>query len=808
MESPEAAPQLDVETIDEMAAFSAQRKLPLSVPDLIAIQDYFRSLSRRPTLLEIEVLAQTWSEHCKHRVFNARIIHRNGRKTEIVDGIFATFIQGVTDRIRRQKPGFVLGAFDDNAGFIRLDDTTAACLKVETHNHPSAIEPYAGANTGLGGVIRDILGAGQAAKPVASLDVFCFGRPDADPDALPGGVIHPLGVFRGVVRGVRDYGNRMGIPTVAGAIHFDDRFTCNPLVFCGAAGLIPTRAIPKAVYPGLKIVVAGARTGRDGLHGATFSSASLTGESHESDRQAVQIGNPIEEKKLTDFILEAREAGLIEAITDCGAGGLSSAIGEMARAAGARVDLDRVPLKEENLEPWEIFLSESQERMVMAVRPADLDALDRLAVRHETECVEIGEITGTPALEVFAAGQRQCRLDVEFLHSAPQKSLRSEYSPASRSLGVAPATPALDRTATARRDMRQWVRSLLGDMNIASREPVIREYDFEVQGNTVLKPLAGAGGDNAQDGVVVRAEGTAKCIAIGVSLLPQYGILDPYRMGQSAVDEAVRQVVVAGAHPDKIALLDNFCMGDPDRPDELGRLVECVKGMSHAAETYGAPFISGKDSFHNYFVSGGTARSIPVTLLVTALGVVDRKDHVTGATLRRSDTMICLAGQTKGELGGSAFHRMLGVEDGAAPGLEADRVFETYRRFHECVQSGLILSAHDVSEGGLAVALCELAFSTRAGVEIDLVRMDRERGLGPADLLFSESNGRILFEVDKAHLGDVYERFAGTPFSILGQATPVHRNLIIRMDAARDPWLTEPITELKEIWKNGLKRHF
>ncbi|MFN0080783.1 MAG: AIR synthase related protein, partial [Prosthecobacter sp.] len=340
-------------TADQLLDLSKRMKLSLSKADMLAVQKIYQDEGREPTDVEMEVIAQTWSEHCKHRIFGAKIYHTLNGQQEVVDGLFKTYIRNVTEEICKTKPDFVLSAFEDNAGFVKLDDDKAVCLKVETHNHPSAIEPYAGANTGLGGVIRDILGAGKGAKPVASLDVFCFGPPDIEQDQIKAkDVIHPLGVMRGVVRGVRDYGNRMGIPTVNGAIQFDDTFIYNPLVFCGTAGIIPIKDIAKEVKPGHLLIAAGGRTGKDGLKGATFSSAELTTDSHEEDQTAVQIGNPIEEKKVADWVIAAREKGLIQFVTDCGAGGFSSAAGEMLRDTGGVVWLENAPLKAPDLESW------------------------------------------------------------------------------------------------------------------------------------------------------------------------------------------------------------------------------------------------------------------------------------------------------------------------------------------------------------------------------------------------------------------------------------------------------------------------
>ena len=478
---------------------SDDMKLSLSREDMLVIQSYYAAEMRRePTDVELEVIAQTWSEHCKHRIFGARIEHSADGEDEVVDSIFKTYIRDVTNEIRERKPGFVLGAFDDNAGFIKLDDERAICLKLETHNHPSAIEPYAGANTGLGGVIRDILGAGKGAKPIASLDIFCFGSPDTPPDKIhPGDAIHPLGIMRGVVRGVRDYGNRMGIPTTGGAIQFDDSYIYNPLVFCGTAGVIPQGDIDKEMEGDLKVICVGGRTGRDGLHGATFSSMSLGADSHVEDIQAVQIGNPIEEKKACDFVLEAREKGLIVFITDCGAGGFSSAAGEMLSEIGGSIYLERCPLKEPGLVSWEIFLSESQERMVLAVKDESLPELQALADKYETELTVIGESDDSGILKVWHDGELVCELDNSRLHEAPQRWMKSTFT-----------SPVIDpELEFDDSDLAGDLRRVISDFAVVSREPIIREYDHEVQGNTVLKPLAGAAGDAPQDASVIAIDG-------------------------------------------------------------------------------------------------------------------------------------------------------------------------------------------------------------------------------------------------------------------------------------------------------------
>jgi len=785
--------ELDEDGLVELSQFM---KLSLSREDMLAVQAIFREWGREPTDVELEVIAQTWSEHCKHRIFGAMIEHEVDGRSETVQSLFTTYIRDVSERIFARKPGFVLSAFHDNAGFIRLDDHLAVCLKLETHNHPSAIEPYAGANTGLGGVIRDILGAGKGARPVGSLDVFCFGAPDTPTEAIRADdVIHPLGIMRGVVRGVRDYGNRMGIPTLGGAIQFDDAYLYNPLVFCGTAGVIPIRDIDKEVTPGLKVVAVGGRTGRDGLHGATFSSAALDTDSHEEDQQAVQIGNPIEEKKAADFILAAREQGLIEFVTDCGAGGFSSACGEMLEACGGIIDLDQVPLKEEGMVSWEIFISESQERMVLAVKEESLPTLRDLATLYETELTVLGDAGDSGILTVVHHGATVCELDCSKLHDAPVRHLRARWDTRTEAI----PDPPLD-------DAGETLRSLFADFSISSREPVIRGYDHEVQGNTVQKPLAGATGDAPQDASVLRIDGSDNLLALGLSVLPEWGKTDPYAMGTACVDECVRQLVLAGSDPDRIAILDNFCVGNPEDETELGSLVETVKGIAAAAEAYGTPFVSGKDSFYNYFETDEGPVSIPTTILVSGMGIVPGLDTVRGASLREDDSVLVILGTTSPELGGSVFARRSGLSRAPVPKTDCSTSLDLYRRLHEAMKKGWIRSGHDVSEGGLGVALAEMGFSEKAGIDVNLAALPASTALSRAAMLFGESPGRVILEVAPARLGALSDHFAGLPFAALGRA--VSGGESIRISWGEEVLLEESLAELKAIWKKGLAQFY
>ncbi len=792
---------------DELLELSRFMKLSLSREDMLAVQKIYADWGREPTDVELEVIAQTWSEHCKHRIFGATIEHTLDGETETIHSLFKTYIYDVSKAIMARKPDFVLSAFHDNAGFIKLDDNLAVCLKAETHNHPSAIEPYAGANTGIGGVIRDILGAGKGAKPIASLDVFCFGAPDTAQEKIQAeDVIHPLGVMRGVVRGVRDYGNRMGIPTVNGAIQFDDAYIYNPLVYCGTAGVIPIPDIDKEMSAGLKVIAVGARTGRDGLHGATFSSAALDTESHEEDQQAVQIGNPIEEKKAADFVLEARALGLIVFITDCGAGGYSSACGEMLEEVGGEVILDNVKLKEPGLVSWEIFISESQERMVLAVREESLPALRELADKYETELTELGHADGSGILKVKHHGETVCELDCSKLHDAPVRKMKSTWT---------------HRTAEPEATLWEWegglgevLRQVIGDFAIVSREPIIREYDHEVQGNTVLKPLAGATGDAPQDGSVIRIDGSDQLMAMALSILPEWGKTAPYEMGTACVDECFRQLVAMGANPDRIAILDNFCMGNPDEAEELGALVETVKGIAAAAEAYSAPFVSGKDSFYNYFETKDGPVSIPVTILISGMGIVEDASHVVTGSLRRSDSVIAVLGTTGAALGGSVLARQIGLagktdEEGwlpAVPSTDLEANLAIYRRYYEALKRGWIRAAHDISEGGLVVALAEFAFSGKGGLDLSLDALPVDGDLTKLALLFAETPGRYVLEIAPEHREEVAAHFAGLAYGELGTATEAHRNL--RIEWGKEILIDESLSELKSLWKNGLAPYY
>ncbi len=773
---------------------SRQGQLSLNLEEMRAIESHFAGLGRDPTEAELETLAQTWSEHCCHKTFTGLIEHRRvepggAEKVERVDNLLRETIRRATDEVAAP---WCLSVFHDNAGVIALDDELGISFKVETHNHPSAIEPYGGAGTGIGGVIRDTLGTGLGARPIVNTDVFCFGPPDLPWDRLPPGALHPLRVLRGVVSGVRDYGNRMGIPTASGALYFDERYVGNPLVFCGSVGVIPRDAIEKEVRPGDRIYVLGGRTGRDGIHGATFSSVELTEESEVVSSGAVQIGNAITEKKVLDVLLQARDRRLFRAVTDCGAGGFSSAVGEMGSDCGARVQLDRAPLKYQGLSATEIWISEAQERMVLAVPPGNADELEALARAEDVECVFIGEFTDTGRLALFHGEEQVGDLSMEFLHEGrPRTPIASVYrvpavEPARYPAGVGPGAA---------------LHALLAAPNIASKEWVIRQYDHEVQGQSVLKPLQGPGRDGPGDAVAFTPRvDSDRAIVIACGMNPCYGDLDPYRMALSAVDEAVRNIVAAGGDPGRVALLDNFAWGNTRRPEILGGLVEAARGCRDAAIGLGAPFISGKDSLNNEFQAGGEAINIPPSLLISSISVIDDAHGLVSMDLKAAGNALILVGETLEELGGSHYFRHCGGRGGQAPGVDLPRARRLFARVFGAIRGGLIASAHDPSEGGLAVAVAEMAFAGRVGAELACADVPGARAIDRDDaVLFSESNSRLLLEVRPEHVDPVLEGFTDLPAAVVGRTIEERRLRVRGRDGS--VVIDEDLDDLRRSWK-------
>ena len=781
---------------DGLLAISKSRRLALDLAEMRAIQLYFRKEGRDPTDAEIEMLAQTWSEHCVHKTFRAKISYsENGGKPRIIDGLLKSYIRAATEKI--DKP-WVRSAFVDNAGVVAFTDEYDLAFKVETHNHPSALEPFGGANTGVGGVVRDVIGV--SARPIANTDVLCFGPADADPASLPAGVLHPARIAEGVTHGIEDYGNKMGIPTVNGAFCYDEGYTANPLVFCGCLGIVPVGAHPRAANPGDLVVVLGGRTGRDGIGGATFSSMEMGVETAAIAGSSVQIGHPIHEKQALEAVMIARDEKLYTAITDCGAGGLSSSIGEMAAELGAVVHLDRVPLKYAGMKPWEVWLSEAQERMVLAVPPASWPRLKAICDGLDIGATALGEFTGDKRIKLLWDGAQVGDLSTEFLKEGiPRMELAAEWDapsaqgstphpvllPKGEGTLKAPSEPlahplprgegrgeGLSHTM----DLTPHLLALLARPGTRSSEDVVRRYDHEVQGATIVKPFVGPGRDGPSDAAVlwpqeVARTGSKRGVALSVGMNVPLGKLDPYAMAWAAIDEAVRNCVAVGADPDQIAILDNFCWGNPRLPDRLGSLVRCCEGCHDAAIAYGTPFVSGKDSLNNEFLGAdGKKHAIPGTLLISAMGIVPDVTKTVTSDFKAAGNLIYLAGEMTGDTV-FIFGGLPGDGDPEAAPAEDEHcvpvgALTLYRALHNAIGKGLAAACHDCSEGGVALAIAEMAMGGGLGARADL-----GGGQPETVLAFAETLGRLIVEVTPQNAAAFERALAGQPFARIGEVT-------------------------------------
>jgi phosphoribosylformylglycinamidine synthase II len=808
---PRAEPSDEVETIpirraadEALAKMSVERVLFLSLDEMKAVQGYFDRLGRDPTDVELETLAQTWSEHCQHKAFKSKVdfvckgglprILPGGKTVvppyeETIDGgLFRTYLRAATERL---EPEWVLSVFVDNAGVIDFDDEYEVSFKVETHNHPSALEPFGGANTGVGGVIRDVIGV--SARPIANTDVLCFGPLDMAREDMPGGILHPHRIARGVVAGIEDYGNKMGIPTVSGAIFYDPGYAANPLVYCGCVGLARKGQRRRDPQPGDLCVTLGGRTGRDGIHGATFSSAELTHETGQTVGSVVQIGDPITEKAMLEAVMIARDEGLYSAINDCGAGGFSSAAGEIGEEIGVEIELGDVRLKYPGLRPWEIWLSEAQERMVLAVPPDNLPRLREICAGLDVELTVIGHYTGDERLRVKYGGKVCADMDMNFVHNGwPQPNLQAVWE--------APDFP--EPVIPRQDDLTPALLRMLADPDVASKEPVIRRYDHEVQAATVIKPLVGMKDDGPSDAAVLRPLATEgyRGLALGCGISPCYGQIDPYAMAWAVVNEAVRNVVAVGADPDRIAVLDNFCWGSPSIPDRMGGLVRAAQGCHDAALAYGTPFVSGKDSLNNEYVDPqGVKRPIPPTLLVSSMAIVPDVRQAVTMDLKAEGDLVYIVGQTRAELGASLYYRLHGGLGMSVPAPVPDAI-ETMRALHGAMRQSLVRACHDLSEGGLAVAAAEMAFAGRLGLEMDLSNLPRTADVD-ADYkaLFSESSARFLVEVAPENAAAFEKTLTGRPVAQIGKVTAEG---ILRVRGLRGNMAVESTIEnLLQAWQ-------
>jgi len=762
---------------EQLLQISRELAIGLSLEEMKKVRRYFTEKKRNPTDIELQTIGQTWSEHCYHKTFKGEMVA--GKKR--IKSLFKTFIAKVTKEL---SPRWCFSVFEDNAGIIDFDSNIEVAVKVETHNHPSAIEPFGGAATGVGGVIRDILGVW--ADPIACTDVLGFGPLDYDHRKLPQGIKHPKYVCNGVVAGIGAYGNNMGIPTVNGAIYFDESYVGNVVVYCGCVGIVPRNKFIRNTEPDDIILLVGGRTGRDGIHGVTFASAELTEKSEEISRPAVQIANPIEEEKLKRAIIEVRNRGLGSGITDLGGGGLSSAVGERARAGGcgAYVELDTVPLKYTGLAPWEIYISESQERMLLSVPRDNLPEVLSIFKSEDVEATPIGKFTSNPTLIVDYQGQRVAEIDINFLFEPPAVKRKAKLS----------VKAQREPTFREPKDIEGVILKLLAASNIASKETIVRTYDHEVKGNTAIKPFQGVFAGPSDSAVIRPLSDSWKGLVISCGINPSYGKISPYWMAASNIEEAIRNNTAVGGR--RIALLDNFTWGNPEKPDRLGSLVQACKACYDVAKGFATPFISGKDSLYNESPSG----PVTPTLLITAVGIIQDMRKAVSLDLKEPGNPIYIVGQTHMELGGSEYYRLKGYVGKTVPKVDVKQARKIMGHLIEAIDAGYVRACHDLSEGGLAVAASEMAFTGNYGIDLSLKDVARTRGLSRNDfILFSESNSRFLVEVSRRNQRNFEDTVRGSPSALVGS---VRKDQYLTVFDVDDRQLVEvDVKALRKAWK-------
>ena len=760
---------------------STELGIGLSLREMKKVQRYFRKKGRNPTDIELQTIGQTWSEHCFHKTFKGDIITQDGR----IESLFKTYIAKATSELNLD---WCLSVFEDNAGIVQFEDGYAVAAKVETHNHPSAIEPFGGAATGTGGVIRDVLGVW--ADPIACTDVLCFGPLDYEYEKLPPGIKHPKYLYRGVVAGIGCYGNNMGIPTVNGAIYFDESYVGNVVVYCGCIGILPMEKFVRNAKPGNIAVVVGGKTGRDGIHGVTFASAELTEESEEVSRPAVQIANPIEEEKLKRAIIQVRDEKLGSAITDLGGGGLSSAAGEMAHRShcGVHIELDKVPLKYPEMSPWEIHISESQERMLLCIPEKNFRKVLRIFEKEDVEATPIGRFTNNRIVRIDYQGERVADLDTYFLFEPPKVKRVAKWR--------APdyAEPSFKHP----RDLANVLFKMLSSPNVASKESAIRTYDHEVKGNTALKPLQGKHSGPNDAAVIKPLPDSWKGIVISCGMTPNYGKIDPHWMAASSIDEALRNNTAVGGR--RVALLDNFTWGNPGKSDRLGSLVRACQACYDFAKGFGTPFISGKDSLYNESPLG----PVTPTLLITAVGIIPDVRKAVSMELKEPRNLIYIVGQTYPELGGSEYYRLKGFVGKTVPEVRVKQAKKIMAGIRRAIDSGCIKSCHDLSEGGLAVAAAEMSFGGGFGIELHLKNVPIAGKIRRNDfVLFSESNSRFLVEVSEKHREDFEALMNDNVCSEIGRVVKSHHFSVYGLGGMKE--IDLGLEDLRTCWKSALE---
>lgn len=798
--------------LKEMMRINRERTWALSKDELISIQRYFLKkevieerkrvgLTESPTDVEMEAIAQTWSEHCKHKIFNAIIDYEEDGRISKIDSLFKTYIVASTEKIRHQKgrKDFCLSVFKDNAGIIRFNRKYNLAYKVETHNTPSALDPYGGALTGIVGVNRDPFGTGKGAKLIFNTDIFCFANPDFN-GVVPPRLLHPKRVLEGVREGVEHGGNKSGIPTINGSLVFDEGYLGKPLVFCGTCGIMPGKikgepTHTKKAQKGDAIIMVGGRIGKDGIHGATFSSEEL---SEVSPTSAVQIGDPITQKRMTDFLLIARDMNLYNSITDNGAGGLSSSVGEMAQDTnGCMLHIDRAPLKYQGLSPWEILLSEAQERMTVAVSPEKLNVFLELSQKMNVTSTVLGEFTDTGRFHILYKGQTVAYIDMAFLHNGlPKMELTAKWERRIRE--EAPVNEPEDYLDSLLKVLKRW--------NVCSKEYVVRQYDHEVQGGSVVKPLVGKENSGPSDGGVVRPElGSQEGIVVSHGICPKFSEFDTYHMVACAIDEAIRNNIATGGTLNRMALLDNFCWSDPvfseknqDGPYKLAQLVRANMALYDYTTLFGTPCISGKDSMKNDYMFKDIKISVPRTVLISAISVIKDVKSVVTMDFKAAGNLIIVIGKTYAELGGSEYFTASGIHGNIPPKVRGQTAKKTFKCLEKAIRTGIIKSCHDISDGGIGCSLAESSFAGGFGVDVNLSYIPAIGIFRDDFLLFSESPSRFIVTIQEENLKRFRGIFSTIPFGIIGKTRKdqgftlrgIHGNTIIdtRIDLLNKAW--------------------
>lgn len=805
---------------EELLKISQERKLALNLEEMKALRKYFlkpevikerkkKGLAERPTDAELEAIAQSWSEHCKHKIFNAKINYKEGKKLIKINSLFKTFIKGSSLKLKR-KLKWLVSLFWDNSGVMEFNKDWLFCFKCETHNSPSNEEPYGGALTGIVGVYRDPMGTGKGARLIYGTYGFCTGNPFYSDSLRP--KFHPKRLLEGVRKGVEDGGNKSGVPTVYGITFFDPGFIGKPAIFVSAGGLIPQKVkgksgFKKEVEPGDLILMAGGRVGLDGIHGATESSLEA-GEWISASH--VQIGDPFTQKKLHDFLIEVRDLGLYKGITDNGAGGLSSSVGEMAKFSGGfELWLDRVPLKYSGLNPWQILVSESQERMTLAISPKKINKFLELAKKHNVEATVIGRFTNSGKFYSTYKGKTVTYLDMDFVHGGvPQMKLEAAWQSQKERGLFEPKLKEISKKG-------EFLKEMLSRINICSKEYIVRQFDHEVQGTSVIKHLIGKNSDTWSDAVVLKPiYNSNEGLAISAGLNPKYSLIDTYWMTALVIDEAIRRILAVGGSLKQIAFNDNFCWpsplpgkANPDAKYKLAQLIKANQALYDFTLKFGTPCISGKDSmFMDGWVkeiSGKEKRiSALPTLQISAVGKIKDVRKCITMDVKKPGDLVYVLGTSFDELGGSEYYQARGQIGLRVPKVEPRAAVKLYKALTRAIESGLVNSCHGIYKGGLAVALAQISFGGGLGLEIDLEKVPTKNLKEIDKILYSESAHRFLVTISSENKKKFEKIMKRNIFAEIGRVRNDEKFKII---VKKKPVIQENIIELKKFWQKTFK---